>query len=155
MSSILVVGKPNSGKSLLFNRLTGVSQKVSNFPGVTVEIKSASFRKHNLIDFPGTYSLDPLTKDEAIAVEQFTKYIGSKQVKGVLCMLDSTRLERSLVFALQAQKKALEANVPVIFALNMMDDIERIGESVDVVGLQRDLGCRVYAISTRTRQGLE
>jgi ferrous iron transport protein B len=155
MSNILVVGKPNSGKSLLFNRLTGVSQKVSNFPGVTVEIKSASFRKHNLIDFPGTYSLDPLTKDEKIAVDQFVSYISNKTVKGVLCMLDSTRLERSLVFALQAQKMALQAGVPVIFALNMMDDIERIGEAVDVQGLQRDLGCRVYPISTRRRVGLE
>ena len=155
MSSILVVGKPNSGKSLLFNRLTGVNQKVSNFPGVTVEIKSASFRKHQLIDFPGTYSLDPLTKDEQIAVDQFTDSISSKRVKGVLCMLDSTRLERSLVFALQAQKVALQAGVPVVFALNMMDDIERIGESVDVAGLQKDLGCPVYAISTRKQAGLE
>lgn len=155
MSSILVVGKPNSGKSLLFNRLTGVNQKVANFPGVTVEIKSASFRKHQLIDFPGTYSLDPLTKDEQIAVDQFIESINSKRVKGVLCMLDSTRLERSLVFALQAQKVALEAGVPVVFALNMMDEIERVGESVDVEGLQRDLGCNVYPISTRKRQGLD
>lgn len=155
MSSILVVGKPNSGKSLLFNRLTGVNQKVANFPGVTVEIKSASFRKHQLIDFPGTYSLDPLTKDEKVAVDKFTDYISTKRVKGVLCMLDSTRLERSLVFALQAQKMALDADVPVAFALNMMDDIERIGEAVDVEGLQRDLGCNVYPISTRKRQGLD
>ena len=155
MSSILVVGKPNSGKSLLFNRLTGVNQKVANFPGVTVEIKSASFRKHQLIDFPGTYSLDPLTKDEQVAVNEFNESINSKRVKGVLCMLDSTRLERSLVFALQAQKVALEAGVPVAFALNMMDDIERIGESVDVAGLQADLGCNVYPISTRKRQGLD
>jgi len=155
VSSILVVGKPNSGKSLLFNRLTGVNQKVANFPGVTVEIKSAAFRKHQLIDFPGTYSLDPLTKDEQVAVDEFVDSINNKRVKGVLCMLDSTRLERSLVFALQAQKVALEAGVPVAFALNMMDDVERIGETVDVDGLQRDLGCNVYAISTRKKQGLD
>ncbi|RBP48523.1 ferrous iron transporter B [Arenicella xantha] len=155
MSSILVVGKPNSGKSLLFNRLTGVNQKVANFPGVTVEIKTASFRKHILIDFPGTYSLDPISKDEQIAVDQFVDYISNKRVKGVLCMLDSTRLERSLVFALQAQKFALEADVPVVFALNMMDEIARVGETVDVENLERDLGCKVYAISTRQRQGLE
>jgi ferrous iron transport protein B len=155
VSNILVVGKPNSGKSLLFNRLTGVSQKVSNFPGVTVEIKSASFRKHQLIDFPGTYSLDPITKDEQIAVDQFVESISNKTVKGVLCMLDSTRLERSLVFALQAQKMALAAKVPVMFALNMMDDIERIGESVDVEGLASDLSAKVFPISTRKRQGLD
>ncbi len=155
MSNILVVGKPNSGKSLLFNRLTGVSQKVSNFPGVTVEIKSATFRKHNLIDFPGTYSLDPLTKDEKVAVDKFNGYISSKTVKGVLCMLDSTRLERSLVFALQAQKLALESGVPVMFALNMMDDVERIGESIDVEGLERDLTSKVFPISTRQGKGLE
>lgn len=155
MSSILVVGKPNSGKSLLFNRLTGVNQKVANFPGVTVEIKSASFRKHQLIDFPGTYSLDPLTKDEQVAVTQFKEYIGNQHVKGVLCMLDSTRLERSLVFALQAQRLALQAQIPVIFALNMMDDIERIGESVDVLGLSRDLGSQAFPISTRKRSGLD
>ncbi|NND00160.1 MAG: ferrous iron transporter B [Gammaproteobacteria bacterium] len=155
MSNILVVGKPNSGKSLLFNRLTGVNQKVSNFPGVTVEIKTASFRKHQLVDFPGTYSLDPLTRDEQIAVDQFHQSITNKSVKGVLCMLDSTRLERSLVFALQAQKVALEAGVPVMFALNMMDDIEKIGERIDVQGLQKDLGSRVFPISTRKRQGLD
>ncbi|MBT8115964.1 MAG: ferrous iron transporter B, partial [Arenicella sp.] len=155
MSNILVVGKPNSGKSLLFNRLTGVTQKVSNFPGVTVEIKSAAFRKHQLIDFPGTYSLDPLTKDEKIAVDQFVESITNKTVKGVLCMLDSTRLERSLVFALQAQQVAMKANVPVVFALNMMDQIDRIGETVDVAGLQRDLACNVYPISTRHGQGLD
>ena len=154
MSRILVVGKPNSGKSLLFNRLTGVNQKVSNFPGVTVEIKSASFRKHQLIDFPGTYSLDPLTKDEKIAVDQFVDSISNKRVKGVLCMLDSTRLERSLVFALQAQRVALEADVPVMFALNMMDDIERIGETIDVDGLANDLHGKVFPISTRQQQGL-
>lgn len=155
MSSILVVGKPNSGKSSLFNRLTGVNQKVANFPGVTVEIKSATFRKHQLIDFPGTYSLDPISKDEQIAVDQFHSYISEKRVKGVLCMLDSTRLERSLVFALQAQKVALESGVPVAFALNMMDDIERIGETVDVEGLQADLHGKVFAISTRRKQGLD
>jgi len=155
VSNILVVGKPNSGKSLLFNRLTGVSQKVSNFPGVTVEIKTASFRKHQLIDFPGTYSLDPLTKDEKIAVDQFIDYIKNGRVKGVLCMLDSTRLERSLVFALQAQQVALGAGIPVMFALNMMDDVERIGESVDVQGLQQNLACKMFPISTRRRQGLD
>jgi ferrous iron transport protein B len=155
MSNILVVGKPNSGKSLLFNRLTGVNQKVANFPGVTVEIKSASFRKHQLIDFPGTYSLDPITKDEQVATRKFAESINNKSVKGVLCMLDSTRLERSLVFALQAQKVALEANVPVMFALNMMDEVERIGETVDVEGLASDLCGKVFAISTRRQQGLE
>ena len=155
MSSILVIGKPNSGKSSLFNRLTGVNQKVANFPGVTVEIKSATFRKHQLIDFPGTYSLDPISKDEQTAVDQFNAYINEKRVKGVLCMLDSTRLERSLVLALQAQKVAVESGVPVVFALNMMDDIERIGESVDVEGLQADLKGKVYAISTRQKQGLD
>ena len=155
MSQILVVGKPNSGKSLLFNRLTGVSQKVSNFPGVTVEIKSASFRKHQLIDFPGTYSLAPISKDEEIATQQFKRSIGDPSVKGVLCMLDSTRLERSLVFALQAQQLALSENVPVVFALNMMDDVEKIGESVDIDNLASDLGGKVYPISTRTKKGLD
>jgi len=155
MSKILVVGKPNSGKSLLFNRLTGVNQKVSNFPGVTVELKSASFRKHQLIDFPGTYSLNPITKDEQVAVEKFLEMIATQDVKGVLCMLDSTRLERSLVFALQAQELALNENIPVAFALNMMDDIDRLGESVDVTGLAGDLNGKVFPISTRVQSGLE
>jgi ferrous iron transport protein B len=155
MSSILVIGKPNSGKSLLFNRLTGVNQKVANFPGVTVEIKSAAFRRHRLIDLPGTYSLEAITPDERIAVEKFHETVASDEVKGVLCMLDSTRLERSLVFGLQAQRVCQEADVPIMFALNMMDDLDRIGETVDVEGLKQALNAEMRAISTKKRQGLD
>ncbi|MBT5032569.1 MAG: ferrous iron transporter B [Proteobacteria bacterium] len=155
MSSILVIGKPNSGKSLLFNRLTGMNQKVANFPGVTVEIKSSAFRRHRLIDLPGTYSLQPITPDERIAVKKFHETVASDEVKGVLCMLDCTRLERSLVFGLQAQRVCQEEGVPIMFALNMMDDVARIGETVDVEGLKQALNAEIRPISTKKKQGLD
>lgn len=154
MSQILLVGKPNSGKTLLFNRLTGLQQKVSNFPGVTVEIKSAPWRNHQLVDFPGTYSVNALTQDEAIAVEKFRRFIVEDDTKLVLCVLDAVQLERSLVFGLQVLDIAQSAGKPVVFLLNMIDEIQRNNLTVDAEGLSQALGAPVLAISARTQFGL-
>ena len=125
MKKIALVGLPNSGKSAFFNSLTGNRQKVANFPGVTVEIKKGKFDNYEICDYPGIYSLNPLTQDEQIAVDRFKEALEDKNVKVVACNLDVTRLERSLVFGLQAQKLAFEHKVPIVFVLNMMDEIQK------------------------------
>jgi ferrous iron transport protein B len=95
-----LVGKPNSGESLLFNKLTGMRQKVANFPGVTVELKSGKFDEYQLIDFPGTYSLKSLSKVEELAIEKLNQAMHNDNTSLIVCNLDATRLERSLVFGL-------------------------------------------------------
>ena len=154
-ASILLVGKPNSGKSLLFNKLTGMKQKVANFPGVTVELKSGNCSGTKIVDFPGVYSLNPITKDEDIAVLKFKSAMESEQVRGVLCVLDATRLERSLMIGLQAQAIAKQEGKSFVYAVNMMDEIIRSRVSVDIGGLSAALGCPVLAISAKTGMGLE
>ncbi|WP_299078151.1 ferrous iron transporter B [uncultured Paraglaciecola sp.] len=154
MNNIILVGKPNSGKSLLFNQLTGMRQKVANFPGVTVELKSGKFAQHNLIDFPGTYSLKSLSKDEALAIEKLHEAMHSDDTSLIVCNLDATRLERSLVFGLQVRDLAFEHNKGVIFALNMIDEVQRFGHEIDTDKLASDLGCAVFALSAKTLIGL-
>lgn len=97
MKRIILVGKPNSGKSLLFNQLTGLKQKVANFPGVTVELKSGKFDQFELVDFPGTYSLSSISSDESIAIEQLHIAMHDANTSLVVCNLDGTKIERSLV----------------------------------------------------------
>ncbi|WP_340677593.1 ferrous iron transporter B [Paraglaciecola sp.] len=154
MKNIILVGKPNSGKSLLFNQLTGMRQKVANFPGVTVELKSGKFDQYQLVDFPGTYSLKSLSRDEELAIEKLHEAMHSDDTALIVCNLDATRLERSLVFGLQVRDLALEHNKGVIFALNMIDEVQRFGHEIDTVELAKDLGCAVYAMSAKTLIGL-
>lgn len=153
MSSILILGNPNCGKSLLFNRLTGHKNKVSNFPGVTVELATGALQESpeiELIDFPGLYSLSPLTQDEIVAVNALHLKLKDSTVHGILCVLDGTRLARSLAFALQIQNEASKAGKGLIFAINMMDEVFAGGLKIDVAGLEKDVGVSVLAISART-----
>jgi ferrous iron transport protein B len=167
MQKILLVGKPNSGKSLLFNQLTGLRQKVANFPGVTVELKSGIFNAHlddgvdgkqqqkfELIDYPGTYSLKSLSKDESIAIEQLLNAMSDEKTSVILCNLDATRMERSLVFALQVQEIAKQHNKTVIFTLNMVDELLRFNHKIDTDKLSEKLGSPVYAVSAKTLIGI-
>lgn len=154
MSDILLIGKPNAGKSLLFNKLTGLKHKVANFPGVTVEVKSGKFEKWKMVDYPGVYSLNPLTLDEKIAVESFLKAFRDDQVKAVVCVLDGTRLERSLVLALQVRKLAQENKKAVIFAINMMDEIEKYQIDLKLDQLAEELKLKIVAVSAKTGQGI-
>ena len=154
MKRIILVGKPNSGKTLLFNQLTGLKQKVANFPGVTVELKSGQFAGYQVVDFPGAYSLHTLSKDEQIAVDKLHEALLDDNTALIVCNLDATRLESSLVFGLQVQRLAKQHNKALIFALNMIDELGRFGHHIDTDALSRQLGSPVYAISARTLEGI-
>jgi ferrous iron transport protein B len=170
MQKILLVGKPNSGKSLLFNQLTGLRQKVANFPGVTVELKSGVFNalahsagqspngtqqpKFELIDYPGTYSLKSWSKDEAIAIERLLAAMSDEKTSVILCNLDATRMERSLVFGLQVQEIAKRHDKTVVFTLNMVDELLRFNHHIDTSKLSEKLGSPVFAVSAKTLIGI-
>ncbi len=154
MASALIVGKPNAGKSLLFNRLTGLKQKVANFPGVTVQIKKGSSKGIDYVDYPGIYSFEALTKDEEVAIEKFKEMADSDEVKVIMCVLDATRLERSVSMGIQAQQLAAEKNKAFIFVLNMMDEVLKVGQSIDVEGLAKKLGSPVFPVSARLNTGI-
>ncbi|RVU37570.1 ferrous iron transporter B [Rheinheimera riviphila] len=154
MKRIILVGKPNSGKSLLFNQLTGLRQKVANFPGVTVELKTGRFDAFELVDFPGTYSMSTLSRDEDIAVEKINQALLDDNTALIICNLDATRLESSLVFGMQMLALARRFNKKMLFALNMIDEVERFGHHIDVNALAADVGCPVAALSAKTLQGI-
>lgn len=154
MKNIILVGKPNSGKSLLFNQLTGLRQKVANFPGVTVELKSGTLGDYQLVDYPGTYSLSSLSRDEEIAIEKLHEAMHSDDTALVVCNLDATRLERSLVFGLQVRELARIHNKPLVFALNMIDEVQRFSHNIDTAALGKELGCAVFALSAKTLIGI-
>ncbi|MEQ5806196.1 ferrous iron transporter B [Alteromonas sp. NFXS44] len=154
MQRILMVGKPNSGKSLLFNQLTGLRQKVANYPGVTVEVKRGQCQDFEVVDLPGTYTLRGLSRDEEIAIKEITTSVERDDTSLVVCVLDATRLERSLVLGLQVQKLARANNKAVLFALNFIDEVRRIGEDIDTEALSKELGSPVMALSARTLDGL-
>ncbi|MBF0365041.1 MAG: ferrous iron transporter B [Oligoflexia bacterium] len=153
--NLLLIGKPNCGKTLLFNKLTGLNQKVSNFPGVTVEFKQGAFGDLNLVDLPGIYSLNPISNDEKVAVSYLQEALASPSCAGVLCILDATRLERSLLLALQLRQLIEEHNKKITFALNMIDEIIYHKLQVDIDGLRQALQAPVFAISARKNIGLD
>jgi len=157
-ASVLLIGSPNCGKTLLFNRLTGLQHRVANFPGITVEIARGDFSGHagvSLYDYPGTYSLEAISGEEQVAVDQFRKALLDPGVGLVLCLVDVTRLEKSLYFALQVVREARRAGKPVIILANLMDVLEAHRLSVDLDALAADIGAPVFGISARTGAGLD
>ncbi len=154
MKKIVLVGKPNSGKSLLFNQLTGLRQKVANYPGVTVELKTGRFEQFELVDYPGAYSLSSLSRDEEIAVQKLQEAMQLPDTALVICNLDATRLESSLIFGLQVQALAKQQQKSVVFALNMADELQRFGHQLDTEALSKALGSPVFAISAKTLLGI-
>src|SRR5207237_9020072 len=146
---VAIIGPPNSGKSTLFNRLTGLRQKVANFPGVTVEqrsgrVKLESGRDALLIDLPGLYSLAARSEDEQIT-HDFLKGLrpGVPRPDGVLLIVDSTNLGRHLLLA----APILALGLPTLIALNMADDLKGRGGSADVDALSQQLGAPVALVS--------
>src|SRR4051794_40736393 len=155
--TVAVVGPPNCGKTTLFNRLTGLRQKVANFPGVTVEqhIGRASVKASRevfLIDLPGIYSLIPRSEDEQVSCDVLTgRMPGVAKPDAVLLVLDSTNLQRHLVLA----APILQLGLPTLVVLNMADDLRRRGGDVDPAALSRDLGAPVAMISAASGEGVD
>lgn len=158
MSKVILIGSPNSGKSLLFNRLTGLHQKVGNFPGITVDVSSGQLQalpNHTLVDFPGTYSLQPISGEERIAVEYFKQALDDPQVSQVLCVIDATRLEKSLYFTLQVIRECERHQKQVTVLANMMDVLKKHDISIDLDGLSKEIQAPIFPISARTGTGIE
>lgn len=158
MSKVILIGSPNSGKSLLFNRLTGLSQKVANFPGITVDVATGRISGApdlSLMDFPGTYSLQPISGEERVATEYFTQALDDPEVTQVLCLVDITRLEKSLYFTLQVVRECARHGKRALVVANMMDVLKRHDMSVDLNGLAKDIGAPIIPISARTGEGLD
>ena len=157
MPKVLLVGTPNSGKTALFNRLTGLNHRVANYPGITVDLSLGRLAKlpdHELIDFPGTYSLRPISEEERIAVAHFAEALGDPEVIHVLCVVDATRLEKSLFFCLQVVRECNSRGKPVTVLANMGDILARHELDIDAQGLGVGIGAPVLVVSARTGQGL-
>jgi len=158
MSKIVLIGSPNSGKSLLFNRLTGMQQKVANFPGITVDIATgrlSALPEVTLIDFPGAYSLQPISGEEQVAARYFSGALDDPEVGQVFCLIDITRLEKSLYFTLQVIRECERHGKRVLVLANMMDVLDKHGIAVDLAGLSREIRAPVLPISARTGRGLD
>ena len=150
MKELALAGNPNSGKTSLFNILTGSSQHVGNWPGVTVEKKSGLFRKNKEIiiqDLPGIYSLSPYTSEEMVS----RNYLLSGNADGILDVVDATNLERNLYLSLQL----IETGIPVVLALNMSDVVEKQGKWIDTEKLSYQLGVPVVATSALKKTGID
>ena len=148
--TIALIGNQNCGKTTLFNALTGSNQHVGNFPGVTVEQKSGSIKKHptiKLVDLPGIYSLTPYTMEEIVS----TDFLIKEKPSMIINIIDATSIERNLYLTMQL----LELNIPMVLALNMMDEVISSGNCIDVDGLQTALGLRVVPISASKNEGIE
>jgi ferrous iron transport protein B len=157
LSTVVLIGPPNAGKSTLFNRLTGLRQRVANFPGVTVEQRlglMAGIGRDDLtlIDLPGIYSLDPFSEDARVSIDVLTgRMPGTPKPDAVLIVLDSMHLTRQLMLA----APVLALHLPTLILLNMTDLLEERGGTVDSLSLSRELGAPVAQISALTGKGLE
>lgn len=140
--TIALAGNPNSGKTTLFNALTGSNQYVGNWPGVTVEKKEGKYKKDDnvtITDLPGIYSLSPYTLEEVVARE----YLLNENPDVILDIVDGTNLERNLYLTTQF----LELGIPVVIAINMMDVVEKNGDKINIEDLSKRLKCKVVPIS--------
>lgn len=151
---IALVGNPNSGKTTLFNALTGSNQFVGNWPGVTVEKKEGKIKGYTskaeeaiLVDLPGVYSLSPYTLEEVVS----RNFLIGEKPDAIINIIDGTNLERNLYLTTQLT----ELGIPVIVAVNMMDLVRKNGEVLDIEKLGKDIGCKVVEISALRGEGID
>src|ERR1700730_5067183 len=152
---IALIGKRNSGKSSLFNALTGLNQKVGNFPGVTVDKKTGNSDLSkdlsvNIIDLPGTYSLYPKRADEWVTYKVLLGQDPSVRPDMVILLVDASNLKRNLLFFSQI----IDLKIPVVIALTMMDLAVKKGIEIDVDGLERELGIPIVPVNPRKNKGI-
>ncbi|MBC8034989.1 MAG: ferrous iron transport protein B, partial [Chitinophagaceae bacterium] len=152
---IALIGNPNCGKSSLFNALTGLNQKVSNFPGVTVDKKSgtsiiSSALIAEIVDLPGTYSLYPRRADEWVTYQVLLNQDSEVKADMVVLLTDASNLKRNLLFVSQI----IDLKVPVVIALTMLDLAKKKGIEIDLDGLERELGVPVVAVNPRRNKGI-
>ena len=145
-----LVGNQNCGKTTLFNQLTGSNQHVGNFPGVTVDAKTGEIRGDRgdaVVDLPGIYSIRPYSNEEIVT----RSFILKERPDGIINIVDATNIERNLYLTLQL----LEMHIPVVLALNMMDEVRSNGGTIDIDKMQEELGIPVVAISAVRNEGIE
>ena len=147
---LALVGCPNTGKTTLFNQLTGANQHVGNFPGVTVDLKEGHIKGHpetTVVDLPGAYSLSPYSQEEIVT----RRYILDHHPHGIINIADANTIERNLYLTLQL----MELGIPMVLCLNMMDEVEATGGHININALERLLGIPVVAISAKKNQGIQ
>ncbi|MCM1539030.1 MAG: ferrous iron transport protein B [bacterium] len=147
---IALAGNPNCGKTTLFNALTGANQFVGNWPGVTVEKKEGKLKEHKdvtIMDLPGIYSLSPYTLEEVVA----RNYLIGGESDAIINIVDGTNIERNLYLSTQL----MELGIPVVMAVNMMDIVEKSGDSIHIAELKKSLGCEVVEISALKGKGIK
>ena len=151
MLKFALAGNPNSGKTTLFNALTGSTAHVGNWPGVTVDKRDGVYKKLpeqvEIVDLPGIYSLSPYTPEEVIS----RNYIIDEKPDCVINIVDATNLERNLYLTTQI----MEIDVPIVVALNMMDAVKKNGDRLDAKKLERALGVPVVEISALRSEGIQ
>ncbi|MEJ2004203.1 MAG: FeoB small GTPase domain-containing protein, partial [Cyclobacteriaceae bacterium] len=153
---IALVGNPNSGKSSLFNILTGLNQKIGNFPGVTVDKKTghchlSDSRRVEVIDLPGTYSIYPNSSDERIVFDILSNKSNEMHPDVVVVIVDASNFKRSLLLFTQIH----DLGIPSVLVLNMMDLVEKTGHSINVELLSEELGVPIVPMKARTGEGIE